>query len=310
MTFPVFIINGFLDSGKTTFIIDTLKNDGFYKQGNTLLLVCEEGEVEYNATELEKFNVHIEYFNCVDEFKADKLNELCEKYQPSRIVMEVNVMWDQSLMSFPSDFQVAQIVSFIDFTTFSVYYNNMRQKFVDNLRFSDLIVINRCDNVEELSQYQTSLKLINSNGQFVAMSSSGEVCEAFETPLPYNLDDDVIVINDCDFARWYIDTFDHKERYEGKVVEFNGIVLKSRKLPKDYMIVGRYAMTCCAKDIQLYGHLCKIPLALKLKSKSWVKVRAKITYEFSDEYQEEEVVLLPESVEKIPEIKDPVLNLV
>lgn len=38
---PVFFIDGFLDSGKTTFIIDTIKTDGF--DGSTLLLVCEEG---------------------------------------------------------------------------------------------------------------------------------------------------------------------------------------------------------------------------------------------------------------------------
>ena len=27
---PVFFINGILDSGKTTFIIDTIKTDGFF----------------------------------------------------------------------------------------------------------------------------------------------------------------------------------------------------------------------------------------------------------------------------------------
>ena len=161
MAFPVFIINGFLDSGKTTFIIDTLKNDGFYKQGNTLLLVCEEGEVEYDKVELEKYNVHIETFDEVDGFNPEKLYEITEEYHPDRIVIESNTMWDQSKLKFPSTFQVAQIVSFIDFSTFGVYYNNMRQMFVDNLRFSDLVVINRCENPEDLAQYQTSLKLIN-----------------------------------------------------------------------------------------------------------------------------------------------------
>ena len=67
MAFPVFIINGFLDSGKSSFINDTLRNDEFYKKGNTLLLVCEEGEVEYNAQELSKYNVHIETFENVSD---------------------------------------------------------------------------------------------------------------------------------------------------------------------------------------------------------------------------------------------------
>ena len=309
MAFPVFIINGFLDSGKTTFIIDTLKNDGFHKQGNTLLLVCEEGEVEYNKKELIKYNVHIETFEDVDSFNIDKLYELTEVYHPDRIVIESNTMWDLKQVKFPSTFQVAQIVSFIDFTTFGVYYNNMRQMFVDNLRFSDLVVINRCENPEDLAQYQTSLKLINGNAQWIAMNSKGEVQEAFETPLPYDIEQDIIEIKDEDYARWYIDTFDHKERYEGKTVQFNALVLRSRKLPKETGVVGRYALTCCDKDMQFYGHLCVIKNELKIKSKTWVKVVALIKYEYSEEYEEDEVVLYPLSIEKIKEIDEPILNL-
>lgn len=309
MAFPVFIINGFLDSGKTTFIIDTLKNDGFYKQGTTLLLVCEEGEVEYDKNDLEKYNVQIETFDDVENFDAEVLYELTEKYHPDRVVIESNTMWDQSKVKFPSTFQVAQIVSFIDFNTFGVYYNNMRQMFVDNLRFADLVVINRCDDPEQLAQYQTSLKLINGNAQWIAMNSKGEVQEAFEAPLPYDIEQDVIKIENEHYARWYIDTFDHKDRYNGKTVEFNGLVLRSRKLPKGTGVIGRYALTCCDKDMQFYGHLCVIKNELKIKSKTWLKLVALVKYEYSEEYEEEEVVLYPISVEKIKEIEEPILNL-
>ncbi len=309
MAFPVFIINGFLDSGKTTFIIDTLKNDGFYKQGTTLLLVCEEGEVEYNKKELEQYNVYIETFDEVEGFNAEKLYELTENLHPDRIVIESNTMWDQTKVKFPSTFQVAQIVSFIDFSTFGVFYNNMRQMFVDNLRFSDLVVINRCENPEDLTPYQTSLKLINGNAQWIAMNSKGEVQEAFEAPLPYDIDQEVIKVEDEHYARWYIDTFDHKERYNGKTVEFNGLMLRSRKLPKGTGVLGRYALTCCDKDMQFYGHLCIINNEIKIKSKTWVKVVAVIKYEYSEEYEEEEVVLYPISIEKVKEIEEPILNL-
>lgn len=310
MSFPVFIINGFLDAGKTTFIIDTLKNDGFYQQGTTLLLVCEEGEVEYDQTDLSKYNVHIATFASVDDFTSDALYCLTEEYHPDRIIIELNMMWDSTKMSFPSTFQVAQIVSFIDYTTFPVYYNNMRQLFVDHLRFSDLVIINRCDDAIELAKYQTSLKLINGNAHFLVMDTKGNVQEAFEEPLPYNIDDPIIKINDEDYARWYIDTFDHKERYEGKIVEFNGIVLKNKKLPKGTMIIGRYALTCCDKDMQLYGHLCVLnDKDVKFKSKMWVNVQAKIAYEYSKKYDEEEVVLYAIKIEKINEIPNAVLDL-
>ena len=40
---PVFLVNGFLESGKTAFIIYTLGEEYFHIDGNTLLIVCEEG---------------------------------------------------------------------------------------------------------------------------------------------------------------------------------------------------------------------------------------------------------------------------
>ena len=310
MAFPVFIINGFLDSGKTTFIIDTLKNDGFYKQGNTLLLVCEEGEVEYDKDELEKYNVHIETFDEVEGFNPEKLYELTESIHPDRIVIESNTMWDQSKLKFPSTFQVAQIVSFIDFSTFGVYYNNMRQKFVDIIKRSSVVCFINCtDSSKQIEPYRSALKMINSNTQFMIMDKEMRAKDAFEEPLPYDCNKDIITFSNDDYMTFYIDTFDHKERYNGKTVEFNGLMMRSRKLPKGTGVLGRYALTCCDKDMQFYGHLCIIDNGIKIKSKTWVKVVAVVKYEYSEEYEEEEVVLYPISMEKIKEIDEPILNL-
>ena len=45
---PVYIFMGFLDSGKTTFVKETLLDREFTGGAKTLLLVCEEGEEEYD----------------------------------------------------------------------------------------------------------------------------------------------------------------------------------------------------------------------------------------------------------------------
>ena len=37
---------------------------------------------------------------------------------------------------------------------------------------------------------------------------------------------DVIKIDPKDYGIWYIDAMDKQDRYEGKVVEFTGMVLK------------------------------------------------------------------------------------
>ena len=44
----VYIINGFLESGKTEFISYTLGQPYFHIKGKTLLILCEEGETEYD----------------------------------------------------------------------------------------------------------------------------------------------------------------------------------------------------------------------------------------------------------------------
>ena len=45
---PVYLFTGFMDSGKTTLICQTLLTDHFGDGAKTLLLVCEDGEIEYD----------------------------------------------------------------------------------------------------------------------------------------------------------------------------------------------------------------------------------------------------------------------
>ena len=40
---PVFLINGFLEAGKTQFLEFTMDQEYFQTEGKTLLIVCEEG---------------------------------------------------------------------------------------------------------------------------------------------------------------------------------------------------------------------------------------------------------------------------
>ena len=56
---PIYLITGFLDSGKTTFLKDTLEESEFLDGEKTLLVLCEEGEEEYNEVLLAGKNVSI-----------------------------------------------------------------------------------------------------------------------------------------------------------------------------------------------------------------------------------------------------------
>ena len=55
-TFPAVIINGILESGKTTFIVDSLKNGDFGDIGKVLIISTEDGEIEFDNSELAKYN--------------------------------------------------------------------------------------------------------------------------------------------------------------------------------------------------------------------------------------------------------------
>ena len=57
MATPMFIVTGFLDSGKTTMIKDTLMEQEWIEPGLTLLLLCEEGEEEYPEEYLKEKNI-------------------------------------------------------------------------------------------------------------------------------------------------------------------------------------------------------------------------------------------------------------
>lgn len=309
MPIPIFLVGGFLDSGKSTFIMDAIAKDGFSEKGKTTVILCEEGEVELTDEFLSQHNSSLVHAESIEDLSEEFFENIIKEHNPDRVILELNCMWNLNELFIPEEFQVGQVISFIDFSTFAVYFNNMRQKFIDLLKISDLVAFNRCEDKEQLASYQTNLKFINGRAQYVIMDENGAAKQAFENPLPFDIKADLIEIEDDDFGIWYIDTFDNPDRYRSKRVSFNALVVMSRKLPKGTFIAGRQCMTCCADDIQLYGHLCKSTLNVKLKNKMWVHVIARIEYEYSEEYQEEEAVLYPESITVIQPLKDAILDL-
>lgn len=310
-TIPTYVIDGLLESGKTTFIKDTIMSDDFFKKGVTLILSGEEGIEEYDDEFLQKYNSVVKYFDSQDEFSSVKIAEIISNVKPSRVVIELNGMWDLSKIEFPVTLKVYQFITFINFETFPIYFANMRQNFLDMVKQSEVVVfinVNE-DDKEKLESYSASFRLTNQNAQYMIMDRQGRLSDAFKVVLPYDLSDDIVKINDEHYGIFYIDTFDNKEAYEGKIVDFNAMVVMSNKLPANTFIAGRLAMTCCDNDIQLYGHLCVNNCKEKLKDRDFVNIIATIHYQYSEEYNEEECVLYPLSIKKIKPLKNPVLDL-
>lgn len=307
-TIPVYLINGFLESGKTEFIKFTLSQPYFKSSQNTLLLVCEEGEIDYEAKLLKETKTFMEVIEEEEDFCPKNLMELEQKYRPERIIIEYNGMWNMKDMRLPKHWSIGQQITNINARSFPMYYTNMKSMVAEMVRNSELIIFNRCDGIKELSNYKRNIKAINQRAEIVFEDANGEVNEMLEEELPYDINQPVIELDNLGFGIWYLDSLDHLERYEGKTIRYVAQVLKPKSFPKDYFVPGRLAMTCCADDMAFLGFACEYEGTDRLKEKSWIKITAKIAREYWPDYEGEGPVLHALKVEETKEPKDPVIS--
>lgn len=306
---PVFLINGFLEAGKTQFLQFTMQQEYFQTDGNTLLLLCEEGDTEYDEALLKRTHTSVIYMEDLSDMTPERLEELELLNNPERILIEWNGMWNMDALRLPPDWKIWQQVTVIDMSTFDLYTTNMKPLLSAMLKYSELVIGNRCDEIpdEKIISYRRSLKALCRSGQVILEDSEGEILESIsEEDLPYDMKAAVVKIPADAYGIWYIDCMDKPQRYVGKTVEFTGMVLKSPNFPKNYFVPGRMAMTCCEDDMTFLGFVCKARNARKLETKQWVCVRARVELEYWQDYGGEGPVLYAESVEAAEAISEAV----
>ncbi len=294
---PVYVINGFLESGKSEFIRYTISQPYFQSRSTTLLIVCEEGEIEYDEKTLKKSRTVCEYIEEKEDFTTENLLALEKKHKPERIIIEWNGMWNFKDMKLPWHWKVEQQITTIDGSTFQMYYTNMRSLLAEMLRKSELVIFNRCDGMEEqLPNFKRNVKAVNQQAEIVFEDKDGEMNSLFEEDLPFDLNADVIELGDMEYGIWFLDALDHLDRYEGKKVQFIGTVARPEHFPKNFFVPGRLAMTCCEDDMAFLGFACEYSSAGGLKEKDWVKVTAVVERKYWEDYHGEGPVLKAISV--------------
>lgn len=304
----VYLMTGFLDSGKTQFLKFTLEQEYFQIDGRTLLILCEEGEEEYDEEMRKAHNIVMETVEDPEDLTEEWLSEQGAKYHPERVVIEYNGMWKVSefeAMKLPDGWAIEQKITTVDASTFQIYLANMKPLFVEMVRNSELVLFNRCTDIKPLAGYRRSVKVVSPQAEVVFEDENGEVENIFEDDVPYDLKAPVIEILPEDYGIWYVDMMENPDRYNGKVVEITGRVLKPRSFSNKLFMPGRMAMTCCADDTTFLGYVCRSSYAPKLKAGQWVKVRAKVGYEKMAVYRGKGPVLNAEHIESaqpIPEL--------
>ena len=274
----VYLMTGFLDSGKSQFLKFTLTQDYFQIDGTTLLILCEEGEEEFDPLEMAKHGVKIIKIEEQEELTEAFLNELHEKYSPERVVIEYNGMWkvsDFEALNLPEGWEIEQKLTTVDASTFQMYLNNLKPLFVEMVRGAELVLFNRCTDIEPLAGYRRSVKVVSPQAEVIFEDENGEIENIFGDDVPYDLNAPVIEIPREDYG-----------------------------FPSKVFLPGRMAMTCCADDTTFLGYICKSAYAPKLQAGEWVKVRAKVQYGHVSVYKGTGPILEAEHIEEAEPIEE------
>ena len=278
---PVYVFTGFLDSGKTKFIQETLEDPRFNDGERTLLLVFEEGEEEYDFSAYPKQNVYMEVLD-QQTVTTKELQALSKKYNAQRVVAELNGMQlvGEIYARFPGEWVVAQEVMFADTTTFMTYNANMRNLVMDKLVGAQMVVFNRLQPGADTLGFHKLARAANRRIDILYDYMDGTTAlDELEDPLPFDFNADVIEIRDEDYALWYRDVTEEPQKYDGKTVSFKGQVALLRRDKNGMFAPGRFVMTCCADDIEFCGVPCRYDKAKTLAPRSWVKVKARVSAE-------------------------------
>ena len=297
---PVYLFLGFLESGKTKFIQETFEDPRFSSGEKTLLLVCEEGEEEYETIRFAGAeNVELVLLDDKANLTEEYLAKLQLECGAERVVVEYNGMWalDDFFNAMPEGWLINQVMTFFDARSFLNYNANMRQLVFDKIENAQLVVFNRYDDTMDKMSLHKVVRGITRRCDIVYEREDGRAdFDDIEDPLPFDINAPVIVIEDKDYAFFYRDLTENLETYIGKTVKFKGLVATDKRLQPTDIVVGRHVMTCCADDIQYCGLACVLPYEMELNTRDWISITAKIAFQKHRIYKGKGPVLVAEKV--------------
>lgn len=303
----VYLVTGFLESGKTRFLRGTLNQEYFAVDGTTVVILCEEGIEEYDERTLKRTDTVLLKVDRPEDITKDWLEEVNRKYHPERVIFECNGMYPVSrmeAMDVPEGWGLVQKITIVDASTFGVYMLNMKPLFMDMVRGAELVLFNRCTKDMPLASYRRNVKVVNQASEIIFEGEKGEISNIFDEQMPFDLNAPLTEIEDMDYGIWYVDMMDHPDRYIGRKVQYKARVLKPRGFAAKEFVAGRTAMTCCADDTTFIGYICRSPYAPKLKPEQWVNVRGTVVWEFSQAYGRKGPVIKAEYVENTMPLED------
>ena len=307
--YPVYLIAGFLDSGKTSFINGIL-SDGFAMEDRTMLLCCEEGEEEYDRKLLR--NVTVVTVDDQESLTPEFLEAQRRKCRASQIIVEYNGMWqiqDFYVNAMPQSWALYQIIATVEGPTFDMYAKNMASLMMEKLRNADMILINRCTDQLCASLRQKNLRLVNRRAE-IYLEKNDDSSENYMdgTVSAFDLDQPEVRIGDEDYGLWYVEIMDNPQMYEGKTVVYRAIMCKPPKYGP-YFTPGRFAMVCCAEDMSFLALACTGYDVSAIPERAWVEVTGQVRVEHWDPYEGDGPVIHVTSVKACRKPEEEVVQM-
>ena len=297
----VYLFTGFLEAGKTRFITETMRDPNFNDgQRKYLVIQCEEGEEELDPEDFGE-NVKVISFDDEARLTPDRLAAQQKRAGADVVVVEYNGMWtlDKFYNALPEDWVVYQEIFIADATTVNFYNANMRQLVVDKLTSAEMVVFNRVSENTDKMPLHKLVRGISRRATICYEDMAGEIeFDNIEDPLPFDINAEVIEIEDIDFAIFYRDMTEDFSKYKGKTVKFKGITALDASLPNQHFAIGRHIMTCCEADIAYRGVVAVGMGGLKLKTRDWVTVKGKLKEEYSPLYRAKGPILYVSEIER------------
>lgn len=285
---PVYLFTGFLEGGKTSLIQESLCDKRFNTGEKTLVIMCEEGEVELDPSRFWGQNVNLEVIDDVEELTRENLEKMVKNRKLDRIIIEYNGMWllNNLYEAMPDNWAIYQNVTLCEASTFISYNANMRQLMYDKIVGSEMVVLNRTPDDIDKEEIHKIIRGISRRANIVYDYPDGHVeYDDIEDPLPFDIDAPIIEIADDDYALWYRDLSENMPVYDGKTVRFKGLVARNVKVDKNVLLAGRHIMTCCQDDIQFGGLACVFKNPPALDTGNWAVLVGKVRIESNKLYR-------------------------
>ncbi len=299
-TVPVYLFTGFLSAGKTKMIQEILEDKEFNDGSKILLLICEEGEEEYDPTRYWGKNVRSFQVESEKDLTKELLASLTKEHATDRVMLEYNGMWQMDALyrALPDNWFVFQQIFIADATTAENYNANMRALVFDKLQNAETVIFNRADGIDRAALHKL-VRGVSRRANIAYETAAGEMeYDDIEDPLPFDVNAPVVKIEDEDYALFYRDLSENLNTYAGKTVKFKGMAARDRSLGKASAVVGRHVMTCCEADIAYNGLVAVFAQDTSLSTGEWVMLTGKIQVEAHPLYSGKGPVLYVTDVAK------------